>query len=44
MDPRQEIKVVEPERLLGAEELVERVCKIFGCAHEPHLSIPQEVA
>jgi transposase len=37
-------KVVEPERLLGAEELAERVCKVFGCAHEPHLSIPQEVA
>ncbi len=37
-------KVVEPERLLSAEELAERVCKAFGCAHEPHLSIPQEVA
>jgi len=37
-------KVVEPEGLLGAEELADRVCKVFGCAHEPHLSIPQEVA
>jgi transposase len=37
-------KVVEPGRLLGAEELADRVCKVFGCAHEPHLSIPQEVA
>ncbi|MDP9478343.1 MAG: transposase [Actinomycetota bacterium] len=37
-------KVVEPEGLLGAEELAERVCKVFGCAHEPHLSITQEVA
>ncbi len=37
-------KVVEPERLLGAYELAERVCKVFGCAHEEHLSIPQEVA
>ena len=37
-------KVVEPERLLGAEELADRVCEVFGCAHEPHLSIPQEVA
>ena len=37
-------KVAEPERLLGAYELADRVCGIFGCAHEPHLSIPQEVA
>src|SRR5829696_834786 len=37
-------KVVEHERLLGAYELAQRVCKVFGCAHEEHLSIPQEVA
>jgi hypothetical protein len=37
-------KVVEPERLLGAYELADRVCGVFGCTHEPHLSIPQEVA
>jgi hypothetical protein len=37
-------KVVEPERLLGAYELAERVCRVFGCDHEEHLSIPQEVA
>jgi hypothetical protein len=37
-------KVAEPERLLGAYELADRVCGVFGCAHEPHLSIPQEVA
>jgi DDE superfamily endonuclease len=37
-------KVVEPERLLGAYELADRVCGVFGCAHEEHLSIPQEVA
>ena len=37
-------KVVEPERLLSAEELADRVCGVFGCAHEEHLSIPQEVA
>jgi hypothetical protein len=37
-------KVVEPERLLGAYELAERVCEVFGCAHEEHLSIPQGVA
>ncbi len=37
-------KVIEPDGLLGAYELAERVCGVFGCAHEPHLSIPQEVA
>jgi hypothetical protein len=37
-------KVVEPERLLGAYELAERVCGVFGCPHYEHLSIPQEVA
>jgi hypothetical protein len=37
-------KVLEPERLLGAYELADRVCGPFGCIHEPHLSIPQEVA
>jgi hypothetical protein len=37
-------KVVEPEGLLGAYELADRVCRIFGCPHYEHLSIPQEVA
>ncbi len=37
-------KVTEPDGLLGAYELADRVCGVFGCAHEPHLSIPQEVA
>jgi hypothetical protein len=37
-------KVVEPERVLGAYELAERVCEVFGCVHEEHLSIPQVVA
>jgi hypothetical protein len=37
-------KVVEADRLLPAQELVDRVCDYFGCAHEPHLSIPQKVA
>ncbi len=36
-------KVVEPEELLDAEQLADRVCKVFGCAREPHLAIPQEV-
>jgi hypothetical protein len=37
-------KVVEPDRLLGAHELAERVCRVFGCPHHEHLSVPQEVA
>jgi hypothetical protein len=37
-------KVVEPGGLLGAHELAERVCRVFGCAHYEHLSIHQEVA
>ncbi len=36
-------KVAEPDGLLTAHELADRVCKVFGCAHEAHLSIPQEV-
>jgi hypothetical protein len=37
-------KVVEPEGVLGAYELAERVCGVFGCPHYEHLTIPQEVA
>ncbi|TAK35977.1 MAG: hypothetical protein EPO21_04355 [Chloroflexota bacterium] len=37
-------KVVEPDRLLPAQELADRVCDYFGCSHEPHLSIPENVA
>lgn len=37
-------KVIEPDGLLGAYELADRVCGVFGCKHEPHLSIDQEVA
>jgi hypothetical protein len=37
-------KVVEPNRLLGAYELAERVCRVFGCPHYEHLSVPREVA
>jgi DDE superfamily endonuclease len=31
--------VVEPARLLSANELRDRVCAYYGCAPEPHLSI-----
>jgi hypothetical protein len=37
-------KVVEPDGLLGAYELADRVCGVFGCPHYEHLSISQEVA
>ncbi len=37
-------KVVEPDGLLGAYELADRVCRVFGCPHYEHLSIPQKVA
>jgi transposase len=33
-------KVAEPERLLTSTELAERVCAVYGCAHEPHLVTP----
>ncbi|MEW6637670.1 MAG: transposase [Actinomycetota bacterium] len=37
-------KVVEADGLLGAYELAERVCRVFGCPHHEHLSVPQNVA
>ena len=37
-------EVVEPDGLLGAYELADRVCRAFGCPHYEHLSIHQEVA
>jgi hypothetical protein len=37
-------KVVEPEGLLGAYELAGRVCRVFGCPHHEHLTVPQKVA
>ncbi len=35
--------IAEPARLLAAEELADRVCAYFACAHEPHLAIPEKV-
>jgi transposase len=35
-------RIVEPARLLTADEIAERVCACFGCRHEPHLH-PEEV-
>jgi len=37
-------KVVEPEGLLGAYELADRVCRVFCCLHYEHLSVPRKVA
>jgi hypothetical protein len=37
-------KVVEPDGLLGAYELAERVCRVFGYPHYDHLSVTQNVA
>jgi hypothetical protein len=36
-------KAVDPERLLGAYELADRVCGVFGCPHYEHLPVPQKV-
>jgi transposase len=37
-------RVAEPARLLPVDELIERVCAAFGCAHEPHLTMPEKAA
>jgi transposase len=37
-------RVVEPARLLSAQELIERVCAAMGCPHEAHLALPEHVA
>ena len=33
--------VVEPDGLLTAHQLADRVCHYFDCSHEPHLSISE---
>jgi transposase len=37
-------RIVEPARLLSAEEIAERVCASFGCVHQPHLILTEEVS
>ncbi len=37
-------RIVEPARLLTADEIAERVCTTFGCLHEPHLSMIGEAS
>lgn len=36
--------VVQPDRRLSVAELADRVCAYYGCAHEPHLAIPEKAA
>jgi len=36
--------IVEPARLLSAQEVADRVCAHVGCSHEPHLAIPDKAA
>ena len=33
--------IVEPARLLSAQEVADRICAYFDCAHEPHLSLTE---
>lgn len=37
-------RIVEPERLLSAHELADRICCHFDCVHEAHLTISKDVA
>jgi transposase len=37
-------RVAEPDRLLSADALVERVCATYGCPHHPHLIQPPSQA
>jgi DDE superfamily endonuclease len=36
--------VMEPARVLPAQELADRVCAYYGCAHEAHLFVPEQAA
>jgi len=36
--------IVEPDGLLSAQQLADRICAHFGCSYEPPLSIVEEVA
>ena len=36
--------VLEPARVLTAQELADRVCAYYGCAHAAHLAIPEKAA
>ena len=34
-------KVVEPDALLTAQSLAERICAVFNCPHHPHLTLTE---
>ena len=36
--------IVEPARLLTAQQVADRVCAYFGCDHEPHLAVTEMLA
>jgi transposase len=36
--------IVEPNGLLSAKQLAQRICTHFGCSYEPHLSVVEKVA
>ena len=36
--------IVEPARLLSAQEVADRVCAHFACSHDAHLVIPDKAA
>ena len=36
--------MVEPARLLSAQEVADRVCASYGCSHDAHLTIPDKAA
>jgi hypothetical protein len=36
--------VVQPDGLLTPAALEDRICTYYGCLHQPHLTIPDEVA
>jgi len=36
--------IVEPDGVLSAKQLAERICAHFRCSYEPHLAIVEKVA
>jgi len=36
--------IVEPARLLSAQEVADRACAYYGCSHDAHLTIPDKAA
>jgi hypothetical protein len=36
--------IVEPDGLLSAQQLAERICTHFGCSYEPHLALVEKVS